>query len=274
VTIDGAPSDWTGTAPATDHSSTYSNNEFIYRGVVGDVRTDPAAIARPNYDLTEVRVTEDGTYLYFLIRLDDINDTTTDEVHVGIAIDVDMSASDSTPLGFLGDDSGLINGGGAERDWEFAISIHNSTSGTTVIEVYDDDNGNGTDWAAPAGGVEQSFISSSNDVVEARIPLAAFGLTSGSTFGLIVATFDNGSTLDPNAPTWNNLDDTTVDYPDALDGGHAPLTLDALDIMTIDPGSSDPAWDRELSDGAIDPLSYVLVDLTAVPIELSAFELE
>src|SRR5690606_1099603 len=74
--IDGDPSDWTGTPPGQVHEATISGDEWIYRGEANDLRTDPVG-ALSNFDLTELRMTRDSTYLYILVRFADI--TAADE---------------------------------------------------------------------------------------------------------------------------------------------------------------------------------------------------
>jgi len=260
--VDGESGDWLGTASGTGHGTTVSAGEWIYTGVANDQRGDPPDDAsESNYDLTEVRLTRDGTYLYILARFRDIS--AFNEPHICFGIDLDRSAGDSTPLGFLGDESGLIYTGGPGFDPEFMVAIHNTPHPTeiTQVEIYDDNAGNGTDWYAPSTGW-QAFLSPTNNLIEARIPLADLGLTVSNDFRFSLASFDNGSTGDPAAPGWNNLTDTTVDYP----------TCDAMDVMTDTPGSTDNAWDRDLNDGGVS--HGFIVDLAVLPVELSAFGLD
>lgn len=236
ITVDGSDSDWSGTLPSALHGTAVSAGEWVYRGAAGDMRTDPPAFVRPNYDLTEVRFTSDGERLFVLVRLADV--TATDEVHVNLAIDTDGDPHD-TELKFIGDESGLwVDAATPENHVEFNISVHNTTPGVTQIELYDDNAGNGLLWFAPPGG-QQSFISAANDLVEFALPLADLGLNGLSRFRVTLATFDNND--DHLGVGYNNDKDTTVDYP----------SNDALDIMGGTPGQSANAWDRDLSDNKV-----------------------
>lgn len=255
ITVDGGASDWVGTPASQVHATTVSQGEWIYTGESGDVRTDPSALSRPNYDLTEVRLTADATNLYLLVRFADV--TATDEVYVGIGIDSDTSASD-TSMNFLGDESGLTYGNVGAKLPEFIATFHNATPGVTTTELYAD---NGSSWYAPP--THSEFISTTNDLLEASVPLSSLGLNSGSTFGFSLATFDNGKSSDPSGTAFNNDDDTTVDYP-----GN-----DALDCIGGTVGTSQNAWDRDLSDGVLDHQFIVSIG-TLVPVTLSVFRVD
>lgn len=246
ITVDGDPSDWTGTPGGSVHSVVISEAEWIYKGESGDMRTDPSDPSEPNYDLTEVRLHVDSGNLYFLVRLADV--ITTNEVHIGIGIDSDANGSDGA-LNWLGDDSGVMIAD-ATNYVERNIAIHNATDGITEIELYADD---GSSWYAPPGS-EASYISTTNNVVEASIPLADLGLTGSSVIRLVLATFDNGSSVGGEYG-WNNDTDTTIDYP----------TCDAVDVMGGTEGVSANAWDRDLSDGSLNLVHTV--NLGLLPVE-------
>jgi glycosidase len=222
-TVDGDPADWIGTPPATAHTDAESQEEWIYLGAAGDARTDPPGTDETNADLTEVRLTTDGTYLYFLFRLADIS--SANEVHIGIGIDTDQLRTD-TGLNFLGDDSNLTIGRGILQP-ERVLSLHVAGGGNPEIEWFA-----GGSWFGIADS--QIAISTSNDVVEARVPLMHLnGLTAASDFVLTAATFQNN-------PAWNNDADATDDFG----------TTDAIDVMGV-PGQSGSAWDRDLNDGNV-----------------------
>ncbi|MBX7246441.1 MAG: hypothetical protein K1X53_13170 [Candidatus Sumerlaeaceae bacterium] len=252
ITVDGSASDWTGSAPSQIHDASYSNGEWIYKGESGDSRTDPVDPSDSNFDLTEVRLTADATNLYVLVRFADV--LATDQVYVGLGIDRDQSTTD-TSMNFQGDDSGLTYGNVAAKLPEFIVDIHNATPGVTTVEMYAD---NGSSWYAPP--THSEFISTTNDLLEAAIPLSSLGLTSSSTFGFSLATFDNGKTSDPSGTAYNNDDDTTVDYP-----GN-----DALDCIGGTVGTSQSSWDRDLSDNNLGNQFTVSI-ATMVPVALSSF---
>jgi len=78
ITIDGNPSEWTGTPPVNNNSWKYSYatagglNEWIWKDAAGDERTD---FSNPDkrVDIIEVRIASDGNYLYFLVKMNDID---------------------------------------------------------------------------------------------------------------------------------------------------------------------------------------------------------
>jgi hypothetical protein len=229
ITVDGDPSDWIANPTLAIHESAIVNEEWVYRGEAGDLRAFGPVESRGNYDITEVRMTADSEWLYLLVRLADI--TSTDDPHIGVAIDRDRSPTDSNGLDFLGDESGLTFGAIPERAPEVILSIHNAQPGITWVEYYDD-AGSGSWYTNP--GDSFAFISAANDVVEARMRLTSLGITNALEFNLTVVTFDNGTTADPGAVGFNNDTDTTVDYPD----------FDALDGVGGTPGVSANAFTR------------------------------
>ena len=261
ITIDGDPSDWTGTPPSQIHATAVDGDEWIYLGEAGDVRGDPSPASLPNYDITEVRLTHDAEWLYLLVRFDDI--ITTDEVSVCVGFDSDQSASDSNGLNFLGDDSGVGFNAGAEDHPEYIVQFHNAQSGTTWPEFFHD-AGAGT-WYTTMSGPDfadaDCFLSDTNDVLEAKARLSAIGLSDSSTFGFSLVTFDNGSTADPSSVDFNNNTDTTVDYP-----GH-----DGLDGIGGDAGVSENAYDRVFPPlSGTDPGPYTGANVDPVSLPLAS----
>lgn len=241
INVDGDPSDWTGTPSATVHEAVISDEEWIYTGAAGDLRTD-AVGNLGNYDLTEARLTFDpvGGNMYLLVRFADITDIS--EVSVAIGIDNDQDAGDANGLTFLGDDSGVTFAGGAQTHPEYVVHFHNAQPGITWAEYFHD-AGSGFWYSNP--GDADVFISAANDVLEARISLASIELNPSEPFGFSLVTFDNGTTGDPGAVAFNNDDDTTVDYP-----GH-----DALDGVGGTPGVTENAYNR-IFGGSGDPGPY------------------
>lgn len=248
-TIDGDPSDWTGSPPPTIHSYAADTAalEWIYTGETGDQRTDPSGDGG-NYDLTEVRVAADADYLYFLIRYADIS--AINEVHLCLGFDLDQSASDSNGHGFHGDDAGLAFSA-AEHHPEYLVSVHNAGDPATEVEFLHDAGLGG--WYNNDEIANSAWISADNDVVELRLQRSELGLAANEQpFALTVVTFDNGTGADPSALGFNNLTDTTVDYPGQ----------DALDAMGGLPGVSANAYQRAFSSGTtLDPSASAPLDL-------------
>lgn len=249
ATVDGTASEWIGTPGSQVHSTVESAGEWIYKGESGDSRTDPSGDDN-NYDLTEVRITTDATDLYLLVRFADI--TNFNETSVCLGIDNDGSGGD-TSLDFSADESGLTYGGVGSLMPEYIAQIHNAqaVSPITQVEIYDDNDGNGTVWYAP--GSWDAYISEPNNLLEARISLSALGLTSTSTFRFSLATFDNGTNGDPSAIAFNNVDDTTVDY----------LFCDALDCVGGTVGTSANAFSRDLGDGTLNSASLITLPISS-----------
>jgi glycosidase len=220
-TVDGDPSDWTGTPSALPHHDASSDTEWIYTGVAGDRRTDSGMT--DDNDITEVRLTTDGTYLYFLIRMVDINDASA--VHVAIGIDTNQEGNpDFAGQNFLGNFSGLTYNTRPFVRPERQLALHFGGGGSPVIEWFA-----GGSWYGIGGS--QIAISTANNVVEARVPLGDLdGMNANSSFILTMATFTN-------TPGWNNDTDTTA--------------TEAIDSLGIPGQGTANAWDRDLNDSAI-----------------------
>ena len=217
-TVDGNPTDWTGTPSPTPHTDAESGDEWLYTGVSGDRRTDSGMT--DDNDITEIRLTTDGTYLYMLFRM--VNISNQNDVHIAIGFDTDQDNTDAAQ-NFLGDDSGVTFASRAFIRPERQLALHVAGSGNPEIEWIDAGG-----WYGIGGS--QIAISTANDIVEARVPLADLnGLTANSDFGLTVATFNNNA-------GWNNVVDATA--------------TGAVDVAGI-PGQSGNAWDRDLNDGNI-----------------------
>jgi glycosidase len=225
-TVDGDPSDWTGTPSATPHTDASSGDEWIYTGAAGDERTDPPGTDETNADLTEVRLTTDGTSLYFLFRFADVTDV--NKVNVALTLDVDHSRVD-TQYDWVGPDSDLTVGRPILR-WEQILSFH-GIAGAPAIELWA-----GGSWYSPPSGA-QIAISPANDVAEARIALAdlaPFPMSPTGDFLMTVTSF---------VGTGNNnaSNNSTFDIPGSNDG---------VDVLGV-PGQSGNAFGRDLNDGNV-----------------------
>jgi len=225
-TVDGNPSDWTGTAPSVAHTDAESNGEWIYKGAADDCRTDPPGTDESNADITEVRLTTDGTSLYFLFRLKDVTDV--NKVNVAVTIDTDQNSTDNE-RSWIGDDADGLTLGRQFMRWERIINFH-GIGGLGQVELYADD---GSSWYAPPSGY-QINISTANDVLEARVPLSDLGLNANLDFVMTGVSFVGNN-------TWNNSGDSTYD----ISGSH-----DAVDVMST-PGQTGNAWGRDLNDGNV-----------------------
>ena len=72
ITVDGDPSDWTGTLPNTNNAYLVSNGEYVWNDTAGDERTN-FANPDPRVDLTEFRVTGDNSYIYFMAKFSNMS---------------------------------------------------------------------------------------------------------------------------------------------------------------------------------------------------------
>lgn len=228
IVVDGDTSDWIGERPSQIHSWVISEGEFIYRGDINDFRTD---LGGDLYyaDLREFRVTCDDTFMYFLIKFNDVNFGDMDFIHVEIAIG---NPGDVNKYTWIGDDAQL---GLSERVLaDRIIALHSTFMWSFSIELWD-----GATWYSPSS----NYLAIVNDVqncVEAKISLADIAddtLKFPSAIRIALATFKNvvGS---------NNDVDATEDI-----GG---VTInDALDVMGGTEGVSENAWNRDLSDNVV-----------------------
>ena len=251
ITVDGYPSDWLGTPSSTVHAVVYSSGEWIYTGEADDERNDyNETQPSSNNDITEVRFGQDGTYLYMLVEMDGI--TSVDYPHLCFVF-----SNGSSSQTFIGDDSyrqntngGAATGLGNSNQYGRLMDIH-SSSGSPVIELYD----GGSWYGAPSGG-QQISISTSNNVIEARINLSDLGLSSSSTASISFMSC-------PNRIGWNNDVDATAWQVDDVSNG--------VDVMTQDASSGTNAWVRDLSNGDVDYYSSVNFNNATLPVTLSTF---
>lgn len=240
IVIDGDFSDWTGDSSAIPlHGNAWDDGEWIYKGEAGDARSD-LPDAQPDNDIVEFRLTTDGTWLYLYFEMDNMDfegSPHANDVLVAVTIDLDKNASD-TGLNWIGPDSDTLlasAGHYAERN----IAIHNVTGESdTQIELHADD---GTSWYEPPTPGWKAWIDGAEDKVEAAIALADLGINLGLDPVIRVAAISLGNTGEwcngapPNAST--QIGDIG--------------TSDAIDVVGGSVGSSQNAWDRDLSDAAV-----------------------
>ena len=145
ITIDGNPADWDNNDGGYDgsqlviHGSGYFNGQWIYKGESGDQRTDIGNTA--DNDITEVRFGADATYLYLLVRMQNIENS-GDYTSICLSIDTDANNSDGA-LSWIGDDS-QTSLGSAIQFAERNVAIHDVTSGIGTylqFELFADDAG-------------------------------------------------------------------------------------------------------------------------------------
>ncbi len=246
---DGSTNDWIGTAPSVVESSTLSSNEFIWRDRAFEQRTD--AGLNVNNDLQEFRVAADLNNLYFLVRMQDVNNFGAP--YLAITVDTDQSGADSDGaavgsagggMSFNGDDAdtGLgdgyhTNGNAALHYGERQIIVHNIDGVGQRIELYQ-----GTNWYAPAvTGASNTMWNATDEVLEFTIAREALGLGGTVTARFTVATYQN-------AQIWANDGDSTTNY-----SGSDALDTIALHAYGYNHGTlNQNAYDQDISDGDLD----------------------
>ncbi len=255
-TIDGDISDWGTETAFKINSSTFnaSKNEFIWRDKLGNERTD-SSNPDCNFDIDEVRVTANDTYIYFLFKSSDI--TNIDYPHFALSIDTDTDLTDDS-LDWIDDESDGADSMKLGTDYnskiraERNIIVCSSESANTHIFLYADD---GTSWYDPSSGDWEAYASDTNEVFEVKINRSDIVLEGEKKFRFSLESPENFAG-DPETL------DTTVDYdPDALD---------AMTIVRLSTGSGAgqyyndtandmSAWDEEISDSDIDFWSQIKV---------------
>ena len=220
ITVDGDPSDWEnndgGYNYATSlslHASGYFNGQWIYKGKTGDARDTN----NENMDIWELRVGQDGTYLYILGKFNNITDINNPILAFA------FSTGSSGTGNWIGDEANTFIENSPQID--FNVILHTGTANTPTAEFYDITGG--SNWYTPNG--VQVSISTSNNVIEARLPLSSLEISNGENFTFWSCTFLNQKTSTSNY--WANDGDCTNDWggsdsPDAVDGMTEGWTVD------------------------------------------------
>ncbi|MGH8048380.1 MAG: glycoside hydrolase family 66 protein [Chthoniobacterales bacterium] len=237
IKTDGWPGDWQGSASSQVHASAVSSGEWIYKGENNDHRTFAGATA--DSDLSEVRVTSDNTYVYFLLRMQRIDDATLPAI--GIALDTDQNTSAGAGQVWIGDAStptGSIALGSATQNAEKQIMLYVDGSGQPVIRIFDGQ------WHGPPSPDSAISYSAANRTIEVRINKNDLGIDYPQRITMSLATF-RSSRSDAGS-------DATFDSPDSNN--------DAIDVMGGDVGVSANAWARDLSDNRIDRYQQFVLD--------------
>ena len=262
-TVDGDPSDWTGTPAVPWNSSTWSEKELIWTDKTGEQREDTAACW--STDIKEFRVKANASNVYFLIRLTGGATNQATNAYAVVGVDTRLS-TESEEMNWLGDESHTEIGG---RYYTNSAAVHYPRRQMAVhwvnnadnrgteerpnqwqVEMYADD---GQEWyasktwwqaAGSADGAEDACI-------EWAVPRADLGLdwasraegASSLTGRFTVATFVNDG-------CWNNQGVATVRIESN--------SCSAVDMMAIAPyGQNDKnadvsSWQEGLDTGKID----------------------
>ena len=180
ITVDGDPSDWTGTVP-TDNTAAVSNGEFVWNDTAGDDTGNGSYTYPTNtthgepwptnatfnpglFDLRELRITADAQNLYLLIKVENLTNP--------------WGGSDgfSTVAAVLLIDT-TLNGSGtltsrpnvnitAGQGWEYYVKIGQTGWQAENAKVFDTSG----HWAPIVNKANTAF-----DSIEVSVPLAFIG---------------------------------------------------------------------------------------------------
>ncbi len=237
IKVDGWPGDWQGTPLSLVHQDVVSQCEWIYTGGTNDFRTFGGASS--NEDITQVRVTSDPNYVYFLIEMSQITDATLPAI--GIAWNTNGYAAGSYP--WIGDASTPTGSIGLTSPTQAATKeiMFYTAGGVPKIRLW-----SGAGWYAPPSADASIAVTTGSNAIEARINKNDLGVTYPAEVSMSLASFrssgnDAGSNSTYNSPDNNN---------------------DAVDVMGGTVGAMANSWTRCLLSNNVINCSYSFV-LTA-----------
>ena len=227
IKVDGWPGEWGGAPSPFVHEVAIDEGEWIYTGDVNDHRTFGGATS--DEDITEVRVTCDETYAYFLVRFQDV--TNAGLPAIGIAWNSHL-LNPGQGFPWLGDASTPSGSIGLANQDQYAtrqIMVY-TAGGTPKVRLY-----NGSGWYVPNAQDSSVAVSTDNNCMEFRINRNDLDLFLPQKVTMSLASFrSSGSDAGSNA---------TFDSPDGNN--------DAVDVMGGVAGVSENAWGRDLQDNVI-----------------------
>jgi hypothetical protein len=185
ITVDGNPSDWTGTPPITDNNWTISDFEYIWRDEMGDDAGNGSWVYPTGYvggeaDLLELRITWDVDYLYLLFKVANMTEGQWNRTAIDTVIDTDQV--DGSGQKWLGGNSDMWANTQAYHEWDILVAAEN-------IAVRDS-NVTG-DWPIVANltyPVAHPMLFGQNatySCIEVGVPLVAIGSPEGKTWRFI-----------------------------------------------------------------------------------------
>ncbi len=275
ITIDGDPSDWTGTAPTSDNSFTISNGEFIWKDASGDNLTDNT------YDLLQFRMTSDGSYLYFLFEFNNLSGLGQDGAPgIMVTLDTDQVQNNGNPYFGYNSETQVAQNGNA--NWEYQLLIDLAANNVSDGQpVYGDGNQvwNGgssldlvnTSWDDNSTSSDEYVASTTYNAVEARISLSEIGNPSTITVELGIVRMSSktpGDAWDLSGSdvidAMTTAQDTSAEVNDGYIDYYVTITFDTstgdVNTATDSTGTTVP----ELSPTLAVPLLFIV----AVPIIL------
>lgn len=251
-TIDGDPSDWTGTPPATDNTGEYDDaaGEWIWRDALNDVNNynEPYGADISAADMVEFRISGDTNYLYILYKASDFTKTIGESGSLFLAITIDRDkVVNSGQSPFAGNSETQTSSSAA---WEYQIVVNladsrYSGSGYTSITHPLDENTN--NWGAIFQLLDNSWahiyvagddgtngllaVDTIQNTVEIRIKWDLIGGMPDNEYVRFEVMTANGWSdyYNNGGGTW----DTNIES-DAVDTISDPATLDEVGDQVID----------------------------------------
>lgn len=173
--------------------------EWVWRDREGEAYQGTDA-----YDLREVRVQADSTWVYFLFRM---GAYPLEGVHVAVAVDTGGGVAGGSEIG--DQTSTLLDSGISSTPLRFLrqVIFHAAASGSVTAEL-DTAAGAGTNWITPPGGFQVS-VEPGAGILEARVSRADLQLAGNVSARFAFATFGNvlGSASAINSTTYGNPSD-------------------------------------------------------------------
>ena len=266
ITVDGDPSEWTGTAPSTANTSVYSAgtagspvgyNEWIWTDANDDERTDFGTDSRVN--IVEVRVSGDNDNIYFLFKMEDIDlDNGDGAPLVQISVDKDM---DGTGTDWLAENSDTKVP--TDALWEHLIYTKFGPSGNTAQpNIWDEGFTNNR-----AAG--SAVCSATNDVIEMSIPWSELGSPITADNTTLRFTFSSyRQNANASSETWDTGGDNSkgdcLDYVTPTTGNTYGALVGFNNVGTNDGGQLDSYQDIVFLDNPDQTLNVQLASFFAV----------
>ena len=223
ITVDGDPSEWVLSAPTITNQGRIARNtaglgEYIWNDASGDARSDFAS-PDSRVDLTEFRVTADADYLYFLAKVQDLNQASGDGAPQ-IQIAIDRPPGGETWLGSSSDTqvspaaawellliTRLGSGNADLTVWEGGFTSQIQV-GSVVASGETDAIEIAVPWDA-IGGPATSFLRFTVGVLRSNTSDEAWNLNGASDF---LDAITNYETVASELNTWQELSDGVLNY--------------------------------------------------------------
>jgi len=189
ITVDGDPSDWVMTPPASSNTGAIGRSlslagEYVWLDAGADERTDFAS-PDTRVDIREVRITADATRLHVLVLMTDIDLASGNGApQVQVAIDRDGVPSSGAVWFAVMSDTQVAPGAA----WEY-LAVTHFGSGRPAA-VYD------TSWLDVSGGAAASSCSATNEAIEISLPWSVIGGAPAAPLHFTIVSLRGNDTTD------------------------------------------------------------------------------